>query len=231
MTSKSQIVCAASGAIALVTFFIMSAVGSFSSPPSPTLSAEDIAQFYRLHATGIQVASIIQMASLSLLLVFYAGLSSQIRRMEQGDPVLSYVSLACGTLSIAAIFMGTMFWSAAAFRPERAPQIVLMLSDMAFFQLLAPAPPASAQLLAIGAAILSNRNTPRLFPRWFGYYSIVASLLILPAVLVVMFKTGPFAWDGLWGNFAPLFGFILWAFIAQYFMVRSARSMTNPRSG
>jgi len=223
MQKNSQIACAFSGFLSILLFFAMGKVSGLTPPPSPTLSADQVASFYAANATGIQVGTIIQMCGLSLLLVFYVGLSAQIRRIETGVPVWSYVSLAMATLSVATMFVSCFFWAVAAFRPDSSPEIIRLLNDLGAISFVAPAPPAMLQLAAIGCAVLADKSAAPLFPRWFGYFSLVGGLLILPSVFVVMYKTGPFAWDGAWGNFGPMIGFLLWALIAQYFMIRIAR--------
>jgi hypothetical protein len=98
-----------------------------------------------------------------------------------------------------------------------------MLNDVGIFALIAPSSPATVQLGAIGFAILGDKNAEPLFPRWFGYFSLLAAILVLPSIFVIMYKTGPFAWDGAWGNFGPMIGAVIWALLAQYFMIRIAR--------
>jgi hypothetical protein len=166
---------------------------------------------------------IVQMCGLPLLLIFYAGLSAQIRRIETGVPVCSYISLTMGTMAVILMFVSCFFWAAAAFRPDSSPETIRMLNDLGTFALIAPSSPATVQLAAIGFAILADKNTVPLFPRWFGYFSFLAAILVLPSIFVIMYKTGPFAWDGAWGNFAPMIGAVIWSLLAQYFMIRIAR--------
>jgi hypothetical protein len=187
------------------------------------MPADQVAQFYVAKADRIQLAIIIQMCGLPLLLIFYAGLSAQIRRIETGVPVYSYISLAMGIMSVGLMFVGSFFWAAAAFRPESSPEAIRMLNDLATFALIAPSSPATVQLGAIGCAILADKNPAPLFPRWFGYFSFLAAVLVLPSILVVKYKTGLFAWDGAWGNFGPMIGAVVWTLLAQYFMIQIAR--------
>lgn len=223
MAKNAQIACAVSGILAIFTFILMGMIGGFMPPPPPTMSAEHVAQFYATNADRIQMAIIVQMCGLPLLLIFYAGLSAQIRRIETGVPVCSYVSLAMGILAVAMMFVGCFFWAAAAFRPDSSPETIRMLNDVATFALIAPSSAATVQLGAIGFAILADKNETPLFPHWFGYFSFLAAVLVLPSIFVIMYKTGPFAWDGAWGNFGPMIGAVIWALIAQYFMIQIAR--------
>jgi hypothetical protein len=223
MAKNAQIACAVSGFLAIFTFMLMGKIGGFMPPPPPMMPADQVAQFYAMKADHIQVAIIVQMCGLPLLLIFYAGLSAQIRRIETGVPVYAYISLAMGIMSVGLMFVGCFFWAAGAFRPDSSPEIIRMLNDVGIFALIAPSSPATVQLGAIGFAILGDRSASPLFPRWFGYFSLLAAVLVLPSIFVIMYKTGPFAWDGAWGNFGPMIGAVIWALLAQYFMIQIAR--------
>jgi len=79
------------------------------------------------------------------------------------------------------------------------------------------------QLVAIGAAILIDRGEDPLLPRWLGYLNLGVSLLILPAGMVLFFKNGPFAWNGVVGFYTPLAAFCIWI-VAMTSAVHSALS-------
>ena len=49
-----------------------------------------------------------------------------------------------------------------------------------------------------------------MFPRWVGYFNIWMALLFTPANILVLFKTGPFAWDGFFIWWIPFTAFLLW---------------------
>lgn len=68
------------------------------------------------------------------------------------------------------------------------------------------------QLIAIAVAILSDRRGQPVLPHWLGYTSLWVTMLIIPAGIVLFFRSGPFAWNGIVGLYTPLTAFTFWLF-------------------
>jgi hypothetical protein len=64
--------------------------------------------------------------------------------------------------------------------------------------------------MATGLAILCDTSTSPVFPRWSGYLGLLMGWIQVAASLLVYFKTGPFAWNGLVSWYIPLTDFFLW---------------------
>ena len=224
MTNRARVFGAVSGPIGLTLFLLaMWPASHFLPPPAPGLTPAEVVNVYQSHATGIQIAAILQMFSIALLAAFYGGISSQMRRMEGNDRTWTYVQLGAGSMSLAPFLLCGLLWGAAALRPDRAPEITQVINDFAFLFLVAPAPPASVQFIAIGCAILGDKNPQPVFPRWFAFATFWMAILILPGTVVVMFLQGPFAWNGILGFWVPAIAFGLWANIMGPMMIKAAK--------
>ena len=57
-----------------------------------------------------------------------------------------------------------------------------------------------------------------LWPRRRGWW---VALLISPAGIIVFFKHGPFAWNGLFGFFVPLAAFAAWIAVMVVLLLRA----------
>jgi hypothetical protein len=185
-------------------------VAEFVPPPSPAASAADIAALFKENTTAIRVGMILMIMGAGLFAPFIAVISAQIRRIEGSPPVLAYTQLLGGAMSIAIILFPTMLWTTAAFRPERDPELILLLNDAAWLIVAMTFSPGIIQNLAIGIAILGDKNKPAVLPRWVAYLNFWVAFLVLPAGLITFFKTGPFAWDGLLAFWLPLVVFSIW---------------------
>ena len=214
--------CAWSG----IAFTVLIGLGfavlaGFLPPPAPSDTAAQTAQLFIEHKNGIRFGMILMMFAGSINCIFVGAISTQLRRIETTNPMWTYAQLAAGCAGAVTIVIGAMLMTAVAFRPDRSPDLMLLLFDLAWLMVVMPGTPAAVQNFTIGMAILSDKNSPTIFPRWLGFFNIWTALLFLPGALVTFFKTGPFAWNGLLAFWLPAALFGPWFFI-MFFMMRKA---------
>ena len=104
-------------------------------------------------------------------------------------------------------FYPAIWWLVAAFRPERAPDLIHLLNDMGWLQFIGGVSMYDAMPLAMIIATLCDKSPNPVFPRWFAFYNIWTMVVVFPDMLLFFFHTGPFAWNGLFGFWLPLSGF------------------------
>lgn len=195
----------------------------FFPPPSPMLEAGDIASVYRDNALGIRLGSILMMFGASLFGPFFAAVSAFMRRMERGDEnPLALTQAINATVVVAFFFLGGLLIAITAYRPDRAPELTLLMNDLSWIIFILSAPPAVFQNLAIGFAILSDPD--RLLKRWMGYLTLWTAVIFVPVILGVLFKSGPFAWNGLFSFWigAGIVG--VWANLLAFQMLGAIKS-------
>jgi hypothetical protein len=86
----------------------------------------------------------------------------------------------------------------AGFRPDRDPEITVMLNDLSWLLFITPIAPFIIQNLAIAAAAL--RGDGSVLPRWLGYLNCWIGFTFSFDVLAYAFHSGPFAWNGFLGS-------------------------------
>ncbi len=182
----------------------------FLPPLPPLTSAEAVAQIFRENTVPIRAGNMLIMLCSGLAVSFAAAIAMQIRRIEGGVPVLAYVQLGAGTFTAIITLIPAMIWTLMAYRPEREPKTLLLLSDFAWISLVMPVTSVVLQCLAVGLAILGDRSVVPVYPRWLGYFNLWLSFLLLPGSLITFFKDGPFAWNGVFTFWMPLSLFGLW---------------------
>jgi hypothetical protein len=202
-----QRICAVSGIICVLLFFGGFVAASFLPPMSPGLSATDVAAHYQAHTTGIRFGAGLMFLSSMFYAWFTAVISGQMRRIPGVHPTVVNAQLAAGAFGCLTFLVPALLFAVTAFRPDRSPDATLWLNDMSWIILVMPWPPFMAQYFAFAFAILSDPRPKPLFPRWLAYFNIWAELMFTPAIILPFFKSGPFAWNGLFSFWIPAVSF------------------------
>lgn len=211
---KYKKMCVWSG-IAFFFLFWLACVflSGFVPPPSPALTGEQLLGTYALHPFGLGLAVVIAYWAACMLIPWSAGIYSEMARIEGGPfPIMSITAFGAGVANAVAFFLPFVFWAAAIYRMDRAPELVRLLSDMAWLEFVMLYIPYAMQVIAIGIVGLSDKSPTPTFPRWFCFMSFWVATLAVPGGIVIYFKTGAFTWSGLLGFWLPVAAFcIYWA--------------------
>lgn len=210
------------GAVLLIAFV---AFPGFLPPMSPELSADEVADFYSDNTSLIRFSMITYNLCAIMLVPFFAVIVVQMKRMTTQSHALAYCYLTA-VVSGATIFaLADIFYLVAAFRPERSPELLLLLNDLAWITLVAPVGMLVAQNLLLALAVYLDTGTggsPNpVFPRWVAHFALATGLAMAPAAAAAVFRTGPLAWDGVISFWLRGAAFV--AFVAvMFFVLRSA---------
>jgi len=170
----------------------------FVEPMSPTMSAEQVAAFYRdpQNLPRIRYSMIAFNWFAVGLIPILALIVLQIRRMAHRTPIFSYAMIACAAGGPTIFLMANLFWLLAAFRPERDPELTLLLNDLAWVTFSSQVGFLIAQSVILAVAIHLDRQERPVFPRWVAHFNVVVAALLIPAAFTGAALTGPVAWDG-----------------------------------
>lgn len=185
----------------------------FIPPPSPALSADELAQIFIDRKLGIRIGCLIQCICYTFWSTWAMSIAFYMRRMERGVPVLTYASIANIGGGYVFFLLMPITWAALAYRPELMdPKFLQIMNDWVWFVFLLSWPPFAIFMIFIAIAILRDHNVPTIFPRWVAFFNLWTAVLIFPAGLIEFFKEGPFAYNGLisfWFVYVVFFGWIL----------------------
>jgi hypothetical protein len=183
------------GAIWLSAFLLFP---GFVRPMSPALSAEEVAAFYRdpVNLPRIRYAMIVFNWFAVGLIPLLALIALQIRRMAHRTPIFSYALLACAAGGPTIFLLANLFWLLAAFRPERDPQLTLLLNDFAWVTFASQVGFLIAQSVILALAIYLDRQARPVFARWVAHFNLAVAAALLPASFAGLALEGALAWDG-----------------------------------
>jgi hypothetical protein len=209
-----QRVCALSGVICPLLFFGAFIAAGFIPLLAPSASAAEIATHYQTHANGIRFGAGLMLISGMFYAAYTGVISAQMQRIPGVHQTVINTQLVAGAFACLTFLVPAMLFAATAFRPERPAESTLLLNDMSWIILVMPWPPFMAQNFAFAFAILSDRRSTPVFPRWLAYLNIWAPIVFTPAIILPFFKSGPFAWNGIFVFWIPATVFVI-QFIAN----------------
>lgn len=198
-------------------------IAGFIPPPSPSLSADEIASIYQSRNGLIRIGLLMAVASNAFYLPFIAMISTQMRRMQGISLMPSYLQLGAGSLGTLMLLLPEMAFLVTAFRPDRDPLQTLMLNDLGWLFFITPFPTFVAQNVGIALGILGDKSAQPVFPRWLAYLNLWIGLLFVPAGLAFVFKTGPFAWSGIISFWVPAVVFFTWVLVMTVMLGKASR--------
>lgn len=225
MNPRTEILAAACGIIFALGLLLGWGLlaGHILPPTLPSALAEDVAAKYQSSALSIQTGMAITLATAAFLVPFGSALATQMRRMEGAGDVLARSQMGCAVLTAGVVTMGMTLFAITSFRPDRDPQLTLLLSDMAWIAFTMPVCGIMLWMIVTGWAILGDRASDPVFPRWSGYFCFFGASLTAPGYPVALFKHGPFAWNGLLAFWLALLIAFAWIVLMSVLTMRAVR--------
>jgi hypothetical protein len=180
-------------------------------PPIPgaDLSQPGIIAFTLGNAIHMQIGLVLLAIALGFSALGTGLVVVQMKRMSGAGPVLAYGYLACGAVAAlpGCLLCGLLF-AVASFRPDRDPHIIAMLYDAGFIGFVGCLGCFITQDVFFAIAVFLDKRG--IFPKWLGYITIWGLVTELVAVPAWIFKTGPYAWNGIIGFYLGTIIFVVW---------------------
>jgi MFS family permease len=219
-STRIQLFCAMGGpatiVVALVGWLL---AGLLPLPLGPHHTQEQVVAFYRDHQLRLVAGFVLAGIGVGGVFPLIAAISVQMLRMEGRYPILTFMQLVTGAATGVMLLVPMLLMTVIGYRPDRSPELTLMLNDMAWMLFITPIMPFILQNVAIGVAVLNDENG--IFPRWAGYLNLIVGFTFVPDVLPYFFYSGPFAWNGIFIFWLALTSYTVWL-VAMGMLVRRA---------
>lgn len=195
----------------------------FLHPMSPTLSAEEVAAFYRDETARIRYSMILFNWFGVGLIPTVVLLAMQVRKMAHRTPILSYCLIACAGGPPTLFLIANMFWLLGSFRPERSPELTQLLNDLAWVTFTVLVPYLIAQCLVLALAIYWDRRDQPVFRRWVAHFNLLIAVALMPAAFGAVTFEGPFAWDGVLSFWVKNIAIAVWIMVMGIVLAQNIR--------
>jgi hypothetical protein len=199
-------------AVAIIWISAFFLFPGFVHPMSPTMSAEQVAAFYRdpANLSRIRYSMILFNWFCVGLIPILMLLVMQIRRMVHRTPILSYCMLACAAGGPAIFLIANLFWLLAAFRPERPPELTQLFNDLAWVTFTIQVPYLIMQSVLLALAVYWDRQDSPVFKLWVAHFNLLIAVALAPAAFTGLALVGPVAWDGLLSFWVKNIAIAIW---------------------
>jgi len=193
-----------------VVFFIMTRT---QPPPKPWWDLPRIVQWFGDNELGLLWGFGIIFALGAFSIASTALIVYSIRRMSV-SPAFAWAYLILYSFSVLpGMLITCIALVVGAMRLDRDPALMGLLYDIGFLAFSGTMGIFLVGSVVWAVAILLDTN--RILPKWFGYFNICNALTEVVVATCVIFKSGPFAWNGsiaFWINFV-VFGIYTGVFI------------------
>jgi MFS family permease len=217
MNAQNQRLCVWSAAAMIVIMFAGLLVAGFLPLPAPSMTASEVAALISEHTFRIQLGMVLVACGAAFLGPFISAVTVQMRRIEGEHSPLSWLQLGLGTLFVFEFILPCFVCLAATYRPQRSPEVTQALFDLCWLMFVGVVSTAVIQCAAVALAILGDKRAQPIFPRWVGMFNIWTALIFGFGGVIVFFKSGPLAWNGVVTFWIPLsiygawLGVMIWA--------------------
>lgn len=194
---RAQLVLLWSGpVVAAVLVGLFFAFPGFFPPMSPTMSPQQVAQFYDEHRAWIRLSMVGFNLCGIMIVPFLVLIVAQMKRMSTQSHAFAYAYLAAVVSGATLFALSNIFFGVAAFRPSRSAEVIQALNDLAWFTFTAPVGMIVAQFAMLACAVYFDRGPHPVFPRWVGHLAVLTAAAMLPSVCATVSTSSPLAWDG-----------------------------------
>ena len=222
VNATMQRLCTWAAPTCMAIFFLGFLISGYVVPSPPSATAEETARFYLDNTTAIRIGLIITCFAGPLWIIWSAAMSVQMMRIEGRWAPLALANLGLGACACIEFILPVYFWLTAAYR-NRSPEIQQTLHDMGWLPFDGFIWTIIFQNILIGIAVVMDKRSIPLFPRWYGYVSFWVALLYIPAGFNVFFKTGPVAWNGPLSWWLLVTAIFCWVLLTTYLLLAAIK--------
>ncbi|WP_405137777.1 hypothetical protein [Nocardia sp. NBC_01388] len=206
--------------VALVLLLLFLLFPGFFPPMSPDMTAEQVADFYRDHTALIRFSMVGFNLCGIFVVPFFVLILAQMQRMRGQSHIFAFSYLAAVVAGATLFALSDIFFAVAAFRPDRSPDLIQVLNDLAWIIFIAPIGMLVAQFVLLALAVYFDDAQAPVFPRWVGHYALLTAVAMAPSAAAAVVHDGPLAWNGLvsfWLRNGAMAAFV----VVMFFVLRS----------
>jgi hypothetical protein len=214
MNNRTPYVVIAFVSLLMVTILYaggMFVISGFLPPPSPSMTEAEVVRMYAENRNSIITGLTMAFVGCGFMLPPCIIGSVFMSEVEEGFPYFAFLQGLSALATVLFTAFPNFIWMTAAFRVERAPELITLLHDLGWIMWATPSWGFAFQLLCLAVVALKDKRPEPFLPRWMAYIAIWLALGMTATPLVPFFtEPGPFAWNGLFSFWIAFFAPVTW---------------------
>lgn len=219
-----QRLCVYCGFLFVAMFFLALYMNSmFPPPPSPLMSSSDILANIKDQHTLAKLSVPLGILASGLSIPFNALIAVYIYDIEKAaghKPILAITSFGGGLINSSFFFLVFFGWAAIIYRDPAGLEATRMIFDITWVIMAMASSAPALQMVVIALASFLDKSEKPVFPRWSGYFMIWLAMGTCTGAGAILFYSGPFAWNGIFGFWLPAGSFLAWMGVLAFLFLK-----------
>ncbi len=141
-------------------------------------------------------------------------------KIEGRWPLWSLTTAVCGIFISLIIFLNACAWIVCAYRPETGADVIQSWYDWSWFAFLLGWIYLAVEMLATAAVEFMDKRPVPMIPRWLTWVTLFGGVSLITAAGPAFFKSGPFAYHGLFGFYIPMVIWGTYLLLTTWYMLK-----------
>lgn len=197
--------------------------------PSPSLGADDVVRLYTDHNLRFRIGIALMLITGGWFTVWSVVVALQMARDELGVPKWALLYTIGAVFQSFTLGYPPVIWGLCAFSVERSPELTLVMHQFGFLAYITPVAWYPFIIASVVMVSFSPKKDPgnSAFPRWLGWLTLWSGVSAELGFAAILFKSGPFAWNGLFPFYLPCITYAMWLSANSYTLFRAIRRQSS----
>ena len=228
MNTRNQLILTHSAIVMALMIFVGSFVlTGWLPPPSPGLTPDELTKIFSPDNVLMRIGVLSMCFFAPLFVAFAAVIATQLKRIEGPHHVMANLQFVSAAAGLCLFLVPGFIWLAISYRAGINPELIMVLNDLAWFMFLAGASPTILQWTCIGLAVIGDKSAHPIYPRWFAYLNFWLALGAVAGQVIPFVKSGPFAYNGLFGFWMVAAVFFIWVSCTYWYTLKAIRKQAD----
>lgn len=191
-------------------------------PAGADLTPLQITQHYVDNRMALIVGMSVCMVGSAFYFPWGIAVAQVIRRIDGRDSLLAQMETMGATVTLVFPVIACGIWLTAALEVNiLAPELIHMLYTMGWMIIDLAYMVTSFQIAGVSLAFARDRRAQPLVPGWVVWWGWITFAAFFPVSLIPFFKTGPFAFHGLFNFWIAFFTWYIWCGSLSTYVIRA----------